>query len=132
MTQKNTIHTILSIILGAIFSILAALNDVNIIYILLFLSSIAIFNSSYLLTDAIIKNECNVSMIFGGRLCKFELIAYILQAMWFLFGIVAIYSQIETITLVMILYYLNIIPAIYVINHIRTDKSTKNGDKLHS
>lgn len=132
MTQKNTIYTILSIILSTIFSILALLNDVNIIYILLFLSSIAIFNSSYILTDSVVKNVCNVSMFFGGKICKFELIAYILQATWFLFGIVAIYSQIEIITLVIILYYLNIIPAIYVFNHIKTDKNTKNGDKLHS
>lgn len=132
MTQKNTIYTIISIMLSIVFSILALLNDINIIYILLFLSSITIFNSSYILTDTIIKNGCNVSMIFGGKLCKFELIAYILQATWFLFGMVAIYSQIETIALVLILYHLNIIPAIYVFNHIIKNKSTKDGDKLYS
>ena len=132
MTQKNTIYTILSIILSIIFSMLALLNDINVTYVLLFLSSITIFNSSYILTDTIVKNECNVSMFFGGKMCKFELIAYILQATWFLFGIFAIYSQIETITLVLILYHLNIIPALYIFNHIRTNKNTEDGDKLHS
>ena len=132
MTQKTTIYTILSIILSIIFSMLAVINGINIIYILLFLSSIAIFNSSYILTDSVVKNTCNISMFFGGKICKFELIAYILQFAWFLFSLVSIYTQIDAITLIIILYQLNIIPAIYIFNHIRTNKNTQNSDKLHS